>query len=134
MGETGMNNNWHDGEPLFIFCPEHAAIIARDGYSKADVKAFLYERARVPLYRFGQDYVQRRFIEKFPDRYKDATMDTLVPMAAKPEDFLVIVAGGAGRHSMFIPTFGETHSVTKPIAFKDGRPARSIEDFRADKT
>jgi len=31
-------------------------------------------------------------------------------------DIMVIVAGGAGKHSVFVPTFGATRSVTRRIA------------------
>jgi hypothetical protein len=30
-------------------------------------------------------------------------------------DLNIVVAGGAGKHSLFIPSFGITRSVTKPI-------------------
>ena len=35
---------------------------------------------------------------------------------------MVIVAGGAGKHSMWVPTFGATRSVTRAIAKSDGTP------------
>lgn len=38
-----------------------------------------------------------------------------VPLAGAWEDLMVIVAGGAGKHSAFIPTFGRTRSVTRRI-------------------
>ena len=44
---TGANNLYFDGPPLLIFGPEHASTVARDGYSKADVKKFIYEHGRV---------------------------------------------------------------------------------------
>jgi hypothetical protein len=47
----------------------------------------------------------------------------------RAEDINIIVAGGAGKHSLFIPTFGATASVTVPLTLRDGRPAASIADF-----
>jgi len=44
---------------------------------------------------------------------------------------MVIVLGGAGKHSMYLPTFGETRSVTRALKLADGREARSIQDFAA---
>ena len=35
-------------------------------------------------------------------------------------DVMVIVAGGAGKHSMWVPTFGATRSVTRAILKADG--------------
>jgi alkylated DNA repair dioxygenase AlkB len=41
----------------------------------------------------------------------------------------VVVIGGAGKHSAFIPTFGATLSVTRALKCVDGKAARSVEDF-----
>jgi len=49
VATTGANNLYFDGAPALIFGPEHAATIARDGYSKADVKQYIFEHGRVPL-------------------------------------------------------------------------------------
>jgi hypothetical protein len=38
-----------------------------------------------------------------------------VPIVRQPEDFIVIVAGGAGKHSAVMPTFGITQSVSMGI-------------------
>jgi len=35
-----------------------------------------------------------------------------VAIALAPEDLMVVVAGGPGKHSAFVPTFGATRSVT----------------------
>jgi hypothetical protein len=32
-----------------------------------------------------------------------------------PDDLMIIVAGGAGKHSALVPTFGATRSVTVAI-------------------
>ena len=57
-------------------------------------------------------------------RYKGRNIspDTLVSVAQRPEDVMVIVAGGAGKHSMFVPTFGATRSVTRAVLKADGSP------------
>lgn len=39
-----------------------------------------------------------------------------IPIADRAEDIMIVVAGGAGPHSVFIPTFGgDTSAVTVPI-------------------
>src|SRR5216110_2885095 len=38
----------HWGDTLLVFSPEHAAIVAGDGWSKADVRRFLFERLQRP--------------------------------------------------------------------------------------
>ena len=55
---------------------------------------------------------------------------TRVPVVSSAQDLIVLVAGGAGKHSCFIPTFGETRAVTRPLALRNGTPAASVEVFR----
>jgi hypothetical protein len=39
----------------------------------------------------------------------------VVPWCAAAEDLMVIVAGGPGKHTALVPTFGATRSVTVAI-------------------
>lgn len=128
---TGSNNPYYAGEPLIAFGPEHAATIAAGGYSKQDVKRYIYEHATLPLGSFSDQNIDRRFRVKFPDRYAKAGPDARVTMAQRAEDIMVIVLGGAGKHSMYLPTFGETRSVTHALKRADGQLARSVQDFRS---
>jgi hypothetical protein len=41
--------------------------------------------------------------------------DALVPIVPTADDILVLVAGGAGKHSAALPSFGATVSVTRQI-------------------
>ncbi|MBI2152416.1 MAG: hypothetical protein HYV92_06140 [Candidatus Rokubacteria bacterium] len=111
---VGSNNVYLEGEPLFVLGPEHAQTVAGDGWSKADLKHALFDAARVPLSRFS-DENRGRFAALRPQWFQGTSGDTTVPIAATWEDVMVIVAGGAGKHSAFIPTFGRTRSVTRRI-------------------
>jgi hypothetical protein len=111
---TGSNNIYLAGDPLVILGPEHAQTIASSGWSKAEFKRRFWEAARVPLGRFSADNVAR-FRLTHPERFENAGPDTLLPWASRPEDVMVIVAGGPGKHSAIVPTFGATRSVTEPI-------------------
>ena len=42
--------------------------------------------------------------------------DTLLSIAKEPDDIRVIVAGGPGTHSVYVPCFGNTRAVTREIA------------------
>jgi len=59
--------------------------------------------------------------------------DCLVPIVGKPENLLVLVAGGDQRHMSAILTSGYNLSVTRPITFKDGTPIRSVQDYLSSK-
>jgi hypothetical protein len=113
MGQAGSNNLLGRGWPVLSLGPEHAATIAREGYTKQKVKEFLFEHARYPLARLGAEYRQQQV-----ERHKvvDAP-GAMVPIVRKPEDLTVLVAGGAGKHSAWQPTFGDgTHWTRRPIA------------------
>jgi hypothetical protein len=128
MATTGQNNVYYAGEPLLLLSPEHAATLAAEGYSKDDVRRALYEMAGVPLSRFSRENIERRMYRKFPRRYKDRALDTPVTIAQRWEDIMIAIAGGAGKHSMYVPTFGGTRAVTRPVVHADGRPVLP-EDF-----
>ncbi|MBI4595477.1 MAG: hypothetical protein HY730_03760 [Candidatus Tectomicrobia bacterium] len=128
MAPLGSNNTYAFGEPLLVLGPEHAAIIARDGFTKKDIKKFLYEQARNPMHKLKLGGMYG--MGSWPKWIHTEDDSVMVPVVQNPEDFMVIVAGGPGRHSVCIPTFGITRSVTKPVALKDGTIAKSINDFK----
>ena len=132
MATTGANDLYFDGVPAIIFGPEHAATIARDGYSKADVKKYLYEHGRVPLGNLSDENIQRRIRlwPVFKNEFMEAGPERLIPVMKSPAHAYIIVLGGAGKHSAYIPTFGATQPVTRPLKRRDGQFARSVADFR----
>lgn len=131
MANVGNNNIFYASEAVLAVGPEHAQTVAASGFSKADAKRFLQEKAQIPLSRFSPDNVQERFRKWHPERYGQAAADTLVPVVQDPEHLLLVVVGGAGKHSMFLPSFGATRVVTRPLRLPDGRLARSIGEFAA---
>ncbi len=110
---TPGNNNAHffTGEPILMLCPEHAATIAKDGFSKEQVKEFLFLNARFSVKNLSEENL--RYRRKFPEKYGEFVDGEPAPIARK-KDFVVMVLGGHGKHSCFIPTFGN-NSVTELI-------------------
>lgn len=129
---TGANNIWFDGEILVIFGPEHAATVAKDGYSKQDVKRYIHEHAWLPLSAFSRENLERRLRQwpVFEGKFAEASMDTRVPMVKQPDQVVIAVVGGSGKHSAFVPTFGASRAVTRALKLHDGRFARSVQEFR----
>jgi hypothetical protein len=111
---TGNNNIYLGGEPLLLLGPEHARTVAGSGWSKRDLKRAFWERARVRLSAFSPENLAR-FATIDPPRFRDRSPDDTVALAATPEDIMVVVAGGPGKHSAIVPTFGATRSVTVRI-------------------
>lgn len=130
MATTGSNNAYYAGQPVLAFGPEHAATVASRGMTKAEVKRWLYNHATLPLSKFAQESIDRRFRRKLADQFANAPLDAPVHMWGRPEDLIVIVTGGAGKHSQYVPTFGNTRAVTRPLKRADGELAKSIQEFR----
>jgi hypothetical protein len=130
MAITGSNNPYYASQPVLALGPEHAATIANDGFSKKDVKQWLFDHATLPLSRFSQETIERRFRRKLAEQFANAPLDTPVRMFAKPDDLLVVVTGGAGKHSQYIPTFGNTRAATRVLRHADGTLAKSVFEFK----
>jgi hypothetical protein len=119
---TGLWNDKHWPlycETLLVVGPEHAATFAADGWSKDDLRRFLFETVRRP-YRecLPDDRGGESSILRF--RPEPPEPDALVPKFPSPEEIFVVVAGGrAGRFSCALPGWLATRNgsrlVTKPI-------------------
>jgi hypothetical protein len=130
MAITGSNNPYYAGQPVLAFGPEHAATVASGGMTKAQVKQWLYDHATIPLSKFSEEGIERRFRRKIAEKFANAPLDTPVHMWWKPEDLIVIVTGGAGKHSQYVPTFGNTRSVTRALKRADGELVKSIQELK----
>jgi hypothetical protein len=126
MAGMGSNNAYAFGEPILALGPEHATILARDDVTKEDIRAFVFTHARVPRETWEQGGMSGRGLAD--DLFAG---EAGVPPLRTPEHLMLLVVGGPGRHSCWLPTFGAmTRSVTRAMALKDGVPAKSIQEFR----
>ena len=96
----------HWGDTLLVIGPEHAGTLAGDGWSKADVRRFLFERLQRPVRelvpgRDGGEGLPEHVLRKFPHPEAE---ETRVPKFRAPEHIKIVVAGGtAGRFSAIVP-------------------------------
>ena len=115
LASPGANNFYLGGQAVVVIGPEHAEVIARDGFSKADVKRFLSERAIIPRSLVSEASVDLLEM-RLPDHLLGPRGCDGVRFITDPDNVIVLVAGGAGRHSAIMPTFGQsTQSVTERI-------------------
>lgn len=134
MATTGNNDVYNiEPHPAIVIGPEHAKTIAADGFSKADVKRYIFENAVLPLQRFSEENIERRFLVTYKERYGDANSSFPVPMVQSADDILVVVIGGPGKHSAVIPTFGVTVPITREIRLASGKCVSSVEEFKASR-
>jgi hypothetical protein len=96
----------YHGDTLVVLSPEHARTIAGDGWSKADMRDFLWHRLRKPVSALipgvdGGDGLPAHVMAKFPN---PETNVTLIPKFREPANLKFVVAGGtAGRFTAVIP-------------------------------
>ncbi len=117
MTALGHNNVIFPTGPLLVIGPEHAGVLARDGFDKTAIRKAIFERARIPLTRFtartvrGLHHRRSRWFEQFPNADHIGVADDASHVS-------IVVAGGAGIHSQFIPTSFSYGPVTRIAKFK----------------
>lgn len=119
IAETMMhppsNEYTHGGEPWLVICPEHAEILKRAGLSKAEVKRRLWERSKMPAGRMtAKDLGRVR--DSRSEELGEIAPDTLLPISPRPEAIGIVVAGGPGTHSVYVPCFGNSLAITREVA------------------
>lgn len=123
LNDMGCNNAYLYGQPTIAFGPEHAAILAADGWSKDAIRDYVFEHARLDRAQWAQGGMAGMFEDRFPAASR-------VPIVQCPQDLVIVVVGGFGRHSCWLPTFGDTtRVVTRAIARGDGTPLASVAEL-----
>ena len=98
--------------PVLGLTPLVAGILAQGGYSKGDVKRWIYERALIPARQFDEQlariesgYDLRQSVKrgKLAGRFAlSDDPDRLVPVLHQPEELQIVVCGAANRNRSFI--------------------------------
>ncbi|MBI2909504.1 MAG: hypothetical protein HYX92_17805 [Chloroflexi bacterium] len=99
-------------ENLIVFCPEHAQILGKAGWTKEQVRRLMFYKARIPvglikaqLLRAGRDTAWNWLLRQ-PD-------DMPVQVVRDMKAFHIVVVGGSGPKSAYM--FGMGEPVTKEI-------------------
>jgi hypothetical protein len=115
LGVVGTNNIYFGGDPVLLISPEHADTLSKGGFKKKDVKEHLFNSACTPLEHFSRDNVENVLMKRRPHLFEQGMPQCIRPMD-KPDDLIVLVVGGPGKHSTFVPTFGVNQSVIRTIS------------------
>jgi hypothetical protein len=88
---------------VVVLGPEHADTVAATGLGKEEVRRRIWERAVIPW-------------QQIPREWRDGLppLDS-IPVARRPEEIVILVAGGAGKHSCWLPSMGSTSMVTHRV-------------------
>ncbi len=112
ISQVGANVISGDAPYTIVLGPEHAQTIHRDGWTIPDIQQQLYEDSKLHVSRVSDE--QREF-------YKERTTELVNDhyyLSRGPEDIQILVAGGPGKHSAYIPTFG--HNDACSVRIKQG--------------
>ena len=121
--------------PLVLMTPIIAEAIASAGWSKHDVKRYLFEHARMPAWmfeRFQRDW-QKKPVWNIREQVELGNAprevyltsddpDRMVPIVWEPEHFMLVVTGDPLRTSNYV--FGHNGQLGFPVAKKIALPAR----------
>ena len=114
--------------PVLVLSPILAETIARAGWSKQDVKRYLYQHARTPAWRveaFTEKWLDFRIgslerqvnLGRLPQAFHESNdPNRLVPIVLDPEDFVVLVSGDPLRTNAY--AFAQNGYLGFPVAKK----------------
>jgi hypothetical protein len=108
----------YGGAPFVILSPQHANLFHAAGWDKSEVKRRLWEASKMRAGRSKGSEFERMATGRRAE-LGEIGPDTIVPISVKPEDLSVVVAGGPGSHSVFIPVSAHTRSVTREIVVSE---------------
>ena len=99
--------------PIVALGPEHAHLLASAGWTKDRFRQTFWEQARIPMSAWPDDCRKTEEITVDPG---GVTPESMIPITASPEHFIIVVAGGYGKHSHYFPTFSRSIPTTKKIS------------------
>lgn len=92
---------------------------ARPARAKDDVRAFLFETARV-----SSEALQKRHFRTDGPIWTRHVPNK--PVVQRPGEFVLVVAGGPGAQMMVAPPWGLSRAVSRAVTDRQGRPMASI--------
>ena len=102
MSQCGSNTVYLGGPSFVVIGPEHAQTLNRDGWRPETIQEALFERSKIPIARISRENLKRW------DEMDRRPRNGHYHLGNSPADIHVVVAGGAGKHSVYITSFGNT--------------------------
>lgn len=130
MSTIANNNAVSSGHCAVVLGPEHARTIAAKGWTRRDVRSYLWMNA---WNAFGDLAFQHRYGKIYNrnlPRWYGRELDSRIPIVPSPDAIHLFVIGGeAGRFSAFIPGWGHmTAPVLRSIDGSAPAPGPACDD------
>ncbi|NLP36602.1 MAG: hypothetical protein GX357_02990 [Firmicutes bacterium] len=120
----GSNNAYIPGPLVLALTPDHGMMLKKAGYTKDMIREHIHLRAvhDVPMVR------NRGLVPVRPPEFENKHP---MPVTRTPKDIEIVVVGGRGGHSgVILPWALHSEGIVEPVALPNGKPARSIEEFK----
>lgn len=120
----GSNNAYIPGPLIVCLTPDHGMMLKKSGYTKRMIQEHIHTYAyhEVPMVR------DRGLVPVRPEGFEHRHP---MPVTRFPEDVEVVVIGGRGGHSaVILPWALHSEGCVEPVVLANGKPAKSIEEFR----
>jgi len=98
---------------MVVLGPEHACLVASEGRSHADFRKAFWERTRIPLSAWPPGGTEFNRLEK---ALGPLGPDSLIPVSSKPEQIMLVVGGGDGKHSHYFPPFVGSFAASRVLS------------------
>lgn len=100
----------YEGKVAVVLAPHVAQTLAAEGWSKDDVRRYLYDHGRVSVTALEQSWLFGTTFppERWPEWLREAAAQGAVPAVRAPEDITIVVAGGTipiPQH-VYFPSWG----------------------------
>ena len=104
MSAVGGGNIYRQADIAVVLSPQHAAVFAKAGLSRADVHALLVERAgrRLGEIKRGGIWRGAAGAARWPFKVALDDDETFIPAVGDPDDLHLIVSGGPGSPSSLV--------------------------------
>ena len=104
-------------EAVVVLCPEHVKTLQRDGFTKRQVKEFLFENTGIPLKHFDDADGEGA---QFVNQYREITIDgeRCYQKFRSPDALMIVVAGGtAGKFSAVIGSWSTGERGSQVVSY-----------------
>lgn len=117
MSTVASNNAVLGGHCVVVLGLEHANDIARAGWSRSDIRHYLWMHSGNEFRRISRDHRYGRVYNRNLPKWVKREPDSRIPIVPSPDNIHLFVMGGeAGRFSLFIPGWGHMNTpVLQPV-------------------
>jgi hypothetical protein len=108
----------HKSVVLLIIAQDTAAMLAREGWTKAKIREFIDQNARIPFSKYKERFIDtgksKEALGKTPQPEDSNAPNAMIPTPAI-DNLIILVSGGPGVKSMVIPGWGGAKAISKEI-------------------